>query len=76
MSNKKLQKLQNLLPVIPKLIGKHNTPPKLKKTAIELMNHGIIEYTGYPKPVWRTAINSAVLIAGASRFFNTNHTPS
>ena len=64
-----------LLPEIPKLIGKHNTPPELKKTAIELMDHGIIEYIGYPKPIWRMTINGSLLIASASGFFNkTNHT--
>tara|TARA_R110000803_G_scaffold43952_2_gene93315 strand:+ start:151 stop:378 length:228 start_codon:yes stop_codon:yes gene_type:complete len=74
MNNKKLQKL---LPEISKLIGKHNTPPKLENTAIELMDHGVIEYIGYPKPIWRITINGSVLLAGASGYFEktTNHTP-
>lgn len=73
----KHKKLQKLLPEISKLIGKHNTPPELEKTAIELMDHGIIEYIGYPKPIWRMSMNGSLLIAGASGFFNkTNHTPS
>jgi len=77
MNNKKLQKLQKLLPEISKLISKHNTPPELEKTAIELMDHGVIEYIGYPKPIWRMSIKGSLLIANASGFFNrTNRTPS
>lgn len=73
MNNKKLQKLQ---PAISKLIGKHNTPLELENTAIKLMNHGIIEYIGYPKPVWRLCVNANILLAGALGLLNiSNHTP-
>ena len=67
MNSKKLQKLQ---PTISKLIGKHNTPPELEKTTIMLMKNGIIEYIGYPKPVWRLCINASIRLT-LSRFSGT-----